>query len=183
MNTTKLKRLLAAGLPISLLMMASGTHALPGDESPQSDVDTESCFFGPAVSSDRYWNYVYADSNAIYQCSSFDLQEGDKLTFEAEYPHARYMSWTFYGAQGGDQIIDVDIEPDPGRNTNPYINGNDRNATNRSYTINLVSGDKPKSPKENTLYNNPFPAQVNPFGNFACVCSPSAHVGQIGLIE
>jgi len=28
MNTTKLKRLLAAGLPISLLMMASGTHAL-----------------------------------------------------------------------------------------------------------------------------------------------------------
>lgn len=42
-------------------------RALPGVESYQSPVPTEDCFFGPPVSSGPLWNFVYPDSNSVYQ--------------------------------------------------------------------------------------------------------------------
>ena len=143
-------------------------YALPGDESSDWDVKTESCFFAPAVGSNPEWNYVYPDSNAIYQCSSFDLPDGSELIFEGEFPHARHTSWTVYGGQGSHQLIDKDIIPDPG-SENPYIIGNNRKSKNRSYTIRLVNGSLPEDPQDrepNTLYSNG--PQPGPFGNLLC---------------
>ncbi|MBW2499074.1 MAG: hypothetical protein JRF61_17475 [Deltaproteobacteria bacterium] len=146
-------------------------NALPGSETPTYDVPTESCFWGPAVGSgqDGLWNYVYPDSNAVYQCSSFDLPDGAELIFEAEYPRSRHMSWTLYGGLGGDQLIDTQIEPDPG-STNPFINGTFRRGQRRSYTMRALKEDPPADPADrdpNTLYAGP--PTPGPFGNFLCV--------------
>jgi hypothetical protein len=165
MKKVKFKKLLNPVLPASLLLFASGLQALPGNEADNFDVATEDHFFAPAFSADPAWNYVYVDSNAVYQCSSFHLEDGDVLTIEAEYPRSRSLSWTFYGLTGGDQIIDTAIQPDTG-SVNTFINGNHRKARNRSYTLHLVSGDKPAEPAPNTLYNRP--ATVHAFGNFLC---------------
>lgn len=156
-------------LAFAVLLPSSEALALPGVESPKDRIATEDCFFAPAVTSDPYWNFVYADSNAIYQCSSFDFPEGAEFAFHAEFPRARHISWTLYGGEGGDQIVDTDIVPDPG-STNPFIPGNDRRAHQRSYTMRFVDGSAPEDPADrepNTLYRGgPTPG---PFGNFMCV--------------
>lgn len=160
-----------------VLLSAVEARALPGVESPDWGIPTETCFWAPAVTSDPEWNFVYADSNAIYQCSSFDFPEGSELVFQAEFPHSRHMSWTIYGGdgmgtpggQGSHQIIDTDIVPNPG-SVNPFINGTNRQSQNRSYTMRAVTDNLPADPaarEPNTLYaSGPRPG---PFGNFLCV--------------
>jgi hypothetical protein len=160
-----------------VLMSAGEARALPGVESPDWGIPTESCFWGPAVTSDPEWNFVYADSNAVYQCSSFDFAAGSELIFQAEFPHSRHISWTIYGGdgmgtpggQGSHQIIDTDIVPNPG-SVNPFINGTNRQSKNRSYTIRAVPDNIPPDPADrepNTLYSSgPRPG---PFGTFLCV--------------
>lgn len=165
MGKIKFNRLFNSVIPASLLLLSSGLQALPGNAIIEYDVATEDHFFAPAFSADPAWNYVYVDSNAIYQCSSFDLQDGDVITIKGEYPRSRSLSWTFYGSTGGDQIIDTKIQPDPG-SINPFINGNYRQAKNRSYTLNIVNADEPANPAPNTLYNRP--AEAHQFGNFLC---------------
>jgi hypothetical protein len=151
-------------------------YALPGDSSPSWNVPTENCFFGPTIGIDPEWNYVYPDSNAAYQCSSFDFPEGAELIIEGEFPHARHTSWTIYGGdglgtpngQGSHQIIDTDILPDAG-SVNPFIKGTNRQTKKRSYTMRVVNQLLPQDPDErepNTLYSSgPRPG---PFGNFLC---------------
>ena len=161
---------LAVGLAVALLVPAFA-GALPGDETPTYDVPTESCFWAPAVASgkDGLWNYVYPDSNAVYQCSSFDLPEGAELIFEADFPRSRHMSWTLYGGLGGDQLIDTQIEPDAG-SRNPFLPRAFRYGKRRSYTMRAVKADPPEDPADrepNTLYSGP--PTPSPFGNFLCV--------------
>ena len=160
----------------SALLNLPNAHGLPGVESSEWDVPTESCFFAPAVSSDPAWNFVYADSNAIYQCSSFDLPDGAELIFEGEFPHSRHSSWTVYGGdgqgtpggQGSHQIIDTEIVPGDG-SVNPFINGTNRKSKKRSYTMRLTNDLIPPDKEDrepNTLYGSgPRPG---PFGNFVC---------------
>ena len=185
MNLKKKNTFISLAVPVGVFLLAASSNALalPGDESFKSDVATEDCFFAPAVSSDMNWNYVYADSNAVYQCSSFDLEAGDVLEIKGKYPRARYLSWTYYGTNGGQQLIDVDIQPDAG-SENPFINGTQRGiaASDSSYTINIVSGSQPASPIPNTLFNEPFDEASNPFGNFLCsrIYVPDQNTGIFG---
>jgi hypothetical protein len=165
MMKQKIRKLLISAFPASLLLLTSGLQALPGNEADEYKVATEDHFFAPAFSADPAWNYVYVDSNAVYQCSSFHLEDDDIITIKGEYPRSRSLSWTFYGLTGGDQITDTVIEPDAG-SINPFINGNHRKARDRSYTLSVVNADKPDEPAANTLYNRP--ATVHPFGNFLC---------------
>lgn len=96
------------------------------------------------------------------------MPEGSELTIMGEYPRARSLSWTMYGGQGGQQITDTEILPDPG-SINPFINGKDRLAKLRSYTIRVIQGAVPSDPTQitpNTLFQGgPTPT---PFGNFLC---------------
>lgn len=116
----------------------------------------QTCFWGPPVSYDPLWNNVYPDSNAVYMCASFDLPKGTKLTFSAEYPRSRYMSWTVYGTDT-DSLIDIDIEPNEG-SLNPFIPGVNRDVSSRSYNITIVQGNKPNCTEvdcpPNTLYTS-----------------------------
>ncbi|MEM6723242.1 MAG: discoidin domain-containing protein [Bacteroidota bacterium] len=80
---------------------------------------------------------------------------GSKLIIEGEFPHARFFSIQVCPPLNGEQyyagrefgtaevsLVDVDIDPLPGH-TNPYRVGANRNATNRSYRveIDLTIGD------------------------------------------
>ena len=142
--------------------------AVPGDETLPYEGDrdnpTENCFW-KAVSSDRLWNYVYGDSNAVYQCASYDLPDGAYLEMKGEFPRSRYFSVTLYGSEGGDALLDNEILPDEG-SVNPLVYGENRKAKNRSYTLNLLGGSAPDDRPPNTLYHA---APANAFlGNFIC---------------
>lgn len=158
---------IAASVALSYGVVA---HAVPGDETLPYEGDrdnpTENCFWKP-VSSDRLWNYVYGDSNAVYQCGSYDLpNDAERIEMKGEFPHSRYFSVTLYGSEGGDALLDHDIVPDKG-SVNPTTYGENRNAKNRSYTLNLLGGVAPDGVRPpNTLYHA-GPANVF-FGNFIC---------------
>jgi hypothetical protein len=161
-----LLKLIAASVALSYGVTAL---AVPGDETLPYEGDrdnpVENCFW-KAVSSDRLWNFVYGDSNAVYQCASYDLPDGAYLEMKGEFPRSRYFSVTLYGSEGGDALLDHDILPDAG-SVNPFIYGEDRKAKNRSFTLNLLGGAAPEGTRPpNTLYHGgPF---NDFFGNFIC---------------
>lgn len=145
-------------LGVTGVALTSAALAVPGVQTNtyEGSVEhpTEDCFW-MSVSNDSMWNYVNTDSNAVYQCSDYHLPEGATLEVKGEFPHSRYFTFTLYGSVLGNFYIDQDIVPDEG-SINPFIYGNDRNAENRSYTINMVSGLRPEDPKDrnvNTLYH------------------------------
>lgn len=158
-------KLIAASLALGYGVVAL---AVPGDETLPYEGDrdnpTENCFW-KAVSSDRLWNYVYGDSNAVYQCASYDLPDGAYLEMKGEFPRSRYFSVTLYGSEGGDALLDNEILPDEG-SVNPLVYGENRKAKNRSYTLNLLGGSAPDDRPPNTLYHA---GPANAFlGNFIC---------------
>ena len=158
-------------LALTGLALTSVAIAVPGNQTNayEGSVEhpTEDCFWVP-VSNDSMWNYVNTDSNAVYQCSAYHLPKGATLEVKGEFPHSRYFTFTLYGSVLGNFYIDQDIVPDEG-SVNPFIYGNDRNAENRSYTINMVSGLRPEDPedrKSNTLYHgDPMDKHL---GNVVC---------------
>lgn len=98
-------------------------------------------------------NVLFPDESAVYWTSSFVALPGARIRIQGEFPHARYASFNIYDPQlrPVDAIADAHIEPDPG-SVNPFREGADRNAPNRSYTVYVVYGPKPEHPAPNTLY-------------------------------
>ncbi|HUA12405.1 MAG TPA: hypothetical protein VMA83_10400 [Solirubrobacteraceae bacterium] len=97
------------------------------------------------------------DTDTDYYVSVFQLPAGATVTLHGQFPHARFMSFTAYknvaGQNGipGNSLIDEDIAPDAG-SVNPFVNGESRNAPNRSFTITISGEIEPASPAPNTLY-------------------------------
>ena len=126
--------------------------------------------------SDPLWNIVYPDSNAIYSCASFNLPPGAKMRIDAEFPRARYTSWTVYGGSQTNQLVDVDIEANEG-SVNPFRPGVNRNANDRSYSIDILQDDVPPKSEPNTLYTSGkgpiIPPEYDPsgptLGNVICL--------------
>lgn len=102
---------------------------------------------------------LYPDGASTYFTSLFTVQAGWRLTFKAEFPHARYMSYTIANSIGGGQfgggtsINAKDIVPDAG-SFNPFTANVSRSVTNRNYTIYVVQSPPPPTPAPNTLYIN-----------------------------
>jgi len=73
---------------------------------------------------------------------SYTLQDNKNtpiIRFSGELPHTRYYSYNLYDSTQGKAsqdggILDSDIRPDKG-SINPYVQGADRNAENRSYSV------------------------------------------------
>ena len=102
--------------------------------------------------------HLYPDQGSTYFVGQCKLPKGCSLTIRGQYPHARYFSFTLAQQSstgqlyGGDNIIDVNIDPDPG-SRNPFSLGQDRNTKdNRNYTVHVVQGNKPHDPPANTIY-------------------------------
>lgn len=139
-----------------------------GHEAPWQRTPLENCFWQAAVAPDPNLNQYWVDQQAIYPSALFGkLPDGAVLTLTADYPLARYFSYTAYfpganaNATGASQYLaDHDVQPNKG-SINPYIEGATRSAGN-SYTLRFVQTDPPANPEPNTFYlrNKPFP-----FGN------------------
>ena len=89
-----------------------------------------------------YWNHLeqprpiqnpnlWPDCQSTYFVSQFELPAGSTLTVHFSFPHARYMQFALYKAEGdtfvstGDYFSGAKLEPDAG-STNPYRVGADR---------------------------------------------------------
>lgn len=98
-------------------------------------------------------NYAFPDSNVTYWSSEFTVPEGANILIEGDYPYARHTSLVSYKTTGErvDSLLDAQIKPNKG-SINPFIVGNNRLSKERGYKAELVLGDMPASPKENTLY-------------------------------
>lgn len=128
----------------------------------------EDCFWITSIGTGDGWNVFYPGASMYYPLSGFDVPDGAELRFEGEFPHSRFFSFTMYypglgestGIGGSQALVDIAIEADPG-SVNPFLDGADRDAENRSYTIYFREGNLPEDPADretNTLYLGPeFP--------------------------
>jgi len=114
------------------------------------------CFWG--VQSDpNAVNTLYPDEFAIYWVASLNIPANGKIVFKGEFPHARYMSFNLYNPilQPIDGVADAEIVADSGH-INTSLAGADRNATDRSYTFEVIAAVPPENIEDrapNTLYS------------------------------
>jgi len=118
--------------------------------SPNNNIDipTDSCFWtGPYVKENPITNIAFPDTGALYWGGKYTLPAGAKLELNGRFPHARYMSFNSYDANGEnptfaplDVIRDVEIKPDHKNAKNPFIPGNKRKTPLRNYTVEVASG-------------------------------------------
>ena len=103
---------------------------------------------------------LYPDGGSSYFVAQFQLPVGASLTIRGEYGHVRYFSFTVAGATSegglgnGDNLRDVDIDPDPG-SYNPFDPAQRRDVTPRAYTLQVLQNDNPPPEDDrppNTLY-------------------------------
>lgn len=126
----------ARGFAEAQKRVAAGKDPMPG---------VRTCFwrYGPS-SGDPYLNIAYPDAATFYWGATFTIPDGAKLRLEGKFPHARYMSLISYDFKGAprDAVADYLFMPKPG-STNPFIDGADRRTTQRSYSIDVVTAERP----------------------------------------
>ena len=123
---------------ILYLMFTSQVMALETIPGPRD------CFWarGP-FSADPYINVAYPDANVYYWATAFTTPEGSTLEIEGDYPYSRYVSFFSYNGRGKPigSLTDYQITS---KSTNPFIAGNQRSNTYRSYNINVQNLDPRK---------------------------------------
>ncbi len=122
--------------------------------TPSSDC----LWVGPYIKENEGFNFAYPDSGAVYWSARYHLpSEGAYITLEGEYPYSRYMSYNSYREDTSPEmaLTDKNIVPDTG-SVNPFVVGNPRNDSARSYSITVLAGKAPadtSSIAANTLYD------------------------------
>lgn len=127
------------------------TTIIPDTNPDQGD----SCFWvGPYVIDDPDSNIAYIDTGAAYWTARYSLPEGSTLKLNGEFPYARYMSFNSYrpDATPAFALRDQQIKASIGSN-NPFTQGANRNSAERNYQIELVGGQAPIIPLDNTVYD------------------------------
>jgi len=140
--------LIACGKP-AFAQIGWGTWAIPDAEC--SDSDAWNGQENPLSEPTGMRNIAYPESNATYWGTLLTGSAGQKVKVKGTFPKARYTGLQLYDQnhQVVDSITDRDIVPVEGSN-NPYqLNATDEQG---SYTVTVVFGDKPSTPKANTLY-------------------------------
>ncbi|SHH16801.1 hypothetical protein SAMN04488068_2792 [Hydrocarboniphaga daqingensis] len=116
-----------------------------------------SCFWdGPWVREDPARSYAYPDTGAAYWAARLRLPDGATLQLQGDYPQARYASLVLYDADGAptDALHDALIQPDAG-SRNPFIDGAERAARPRRWTVQVRAEAVPARRAANTLYAGP----------------------------
>jgi hypothetical protein len=128
----------------------------------RKDAALKNCFWpGPRGRSGVFSNDVanfnvedqFADTATTYIPVAFILPEGATLVMKGQFPHIRHWNFHTYSSSGipADELSDIAIEPDAGHE-NPFRVGARRDANNRNYTLNIVSGTPPQPRPKNTLF-------------------------------
>jgi hypothetical protein len=135
------------------LLLGAALAALPG-ASARAEPTPASCGWATRIGADQL-NVAFPDTAAEYWIAEVPMPPGGYIQLNGLYPHSRYISFIDYSvaAQSIDGLADVQIAPDPG-STNPFAAGADRTATQRSYTVKVVSGSVPGGAGRaaNTIY-------------------------------
>lgn len=107
--------------------------------SAKSKVPTD-CFWVGTVGADAF-NILIPDTGVTYWVSQYKLPPGAKLYLQGQYPHARHMSFSTYGAEGMpvDRLNDLMIQTDTG-SANPFLANAERQGDQRDYRIDIAEG-------------------------------------------
>ncbi|MFE6858823.1 hypothetical protein [Nocardia sp. NPDC057668] len=148
----------AASLALASALLASGTTALAATAAaaPGGNIllgPNTACAWGFQAGPDKV-NIAYPDTGATYWGSNMAVPRGGYIEIGGQFPHARYLSMATYSRTSAsvDGLNDQAIVPDAG-SVNPFLDGADRTAGNRSYTVRLVDGRAPETDRPaNTLY-------------------------------
>jgi hypothetical protein len=151
-----------AAMPAAAL--AQGTPAvIPGY---QGEGPTQDCFWGQPEANVGPTNQAHEtqpykglapETDNAYYVTSILLPAGATVTLHGQFPHSRSMLFSAYknlnGEPGipGSSLVDENIVPDAG-SVNPFVAGEPRDATNRSYTITISGEVPPADPAPNMLY-------------------------------
>jgi hypothetical protein len=145
--------LISATLVLSATAYAQAWTPAKGFEDAQKAVSAgkdpipgpRTCFWarGP-FNKDPYINIAYPDAATFYWAAIFTMPAGAKLHLEGQFPRARYMSLISYNASGVpiESVADYLIQP-KADSVNPYLAGADRNAAQRSYSLEVVDANPP----------------------------------------
>ncbi len=118
--------------------------------------------FGGPESEQPTYNLAYPNGHAIYFGAYFRRPAGSKLVLHGQYPHSRNFNFVTYTPNSIilDGVYDEQINPDPG-SINPFRAGEDRNATNRSFTVEVLPTVNPNSSSPRTATHFEFEAARN----------------------
>ncbi len=106
----------------------------------------------------------FSDSGTTYAWSSFQVPAQARLILKGRFPHLRHWGFVVYTPAGDvptHSLSDVEIEADAG-SSNPFRENVRRDVTERSYTLQIIAGDRPAKPLPNTLYTGTKSGQAVP---------------------
>lgn len=118
--------------------------------------------FGGPESEQPTYNLAYPNGHAIYFGAYFRRPAGSKLVLRGQYPHSRNFNFVTYTPNSIilDGLYDEQINPDPG-SVNPFRAGEDRNASNRSFSVEVLPAVNPSSSSPRTATHFEFEASRN----------------------
>jgi hypothetical protein len=146
-----------------------------GDKSLENFIRTDQRYgHDPLFQGPRgwgYWNHLeyprliqnpnlWPDWQSTYFIGRFAMPAGSKVSFNYQYPRARYFQFALYKEEHGTfvstggALVGPDIEPDAG-SINPFRVGAERLSDKRSFTMHVVAKDPPPADQprpKNTLY-------------------------------
>ncbi|HVT37227.1 MAG TPA: hypothetical protein VHE37_16705 [Nevskiaceae bacterium] len=133
---------------IAMLLLLAGMAG-----AAQAAVTDKGCAWIVEPTADRE-NILFPEITTRYLAAPLPAVPGGYVEIAGQFPHARYMSLQTYNLnlQTISDLRDVQIQPDAG-SINPFIEGADRTAQARNYTVRVVDQAVPASGGDaNTLY-------------------------------
>lgn len=118
--------------------------------------------FGGPESEQPTYNLAYPNGHAIYFGAYFRRPAGSKLILHGQYPHSRNFNFVTYTTNSVilDGVYDEQINPDPG-SINPFRAGENRNAANRSFSVEVLPTVNPNSALPRTATHFEFEEHRN----------------------
>jgi|GEM_PF-2533911 len=118
--------------------------------------------FGGPESEQPTYNLAYPNGHAIYFGAYFRRPAGSKLVLHGQYPHSRNFNFVTYTPNSIilDGIYDEQINPDAG-SINPFRAGENRNATNRGFSVEVLPTVNPNSALPRTATHFEFEEHRN----------------------
>lgn len=155
-----------AALLVLTALPAGSAHAIPQTAKFLGGYGS-TCFwhygpFGGPESEQPTYNLAYPNGHAIYFGAYFRRPAGSKLVLRGQYPHSRNFNFVTYTPNSIilDGLYDEQIDPDAG-SVNPFRSGQDRNAANRSFSVEVLPSVNPNAALPRTATHFEFEAARN----------------------
>ncbi len=166
-HSGRLAVLLAVVAVIALASLPAAPAGAINQTAPFLGGYGSTCFwhygpFGGPESEEPTYNLAYPNGHAIYFGAYFRRPAGSKLVLRGQYPHSRNFNFVTYTPNSVilDGIYDEQINPDEG-SINPFRAGENRNATNRNFSVEVLASVNPTASSPRTATHFSFEAPRN----------------------